>query len=174
MPASRLKRRRALSYGVVTRQFRRLTLRVAGEFSRLTSAQCLCLPRPSHHRLGTQPSSTWLASTRLTLRRGTTATLARAHTLPSSLHAHSFISAFLLVLFLGDVEHDLRARPPGCGYASCIDGRATTPTVWFNRSVDWYVQLHQAAFVTRESSLFLFPTIISFFSENTLALHHCQ
>lgn len=29
----------------VTWQFRRLTLRVAGEFSRLTSAQCLCLPR---------------------------------------------------------------------------------------------------------------------------------
>lgn len=73
MPASRLKRRRALSYGVVTRQFRRLTLRVAGEFSRLTSAQCLCLPRPSHHR-----DSTRLGLTRLSLilgaaRRGATA-----------------------------------------------------------------------------------------------------
>lgn len=62
MPTSRLKRRRALSYGVVTRQFRRLTLRVAGEFSRLTFAQCLCLPRPSHHRLR---DSTRFDSTRL-------------------------------------------------------------------------------------------------------------
>jgi len=43
-------------------------------------------------------------------RRGATATFARAHTLPSSLHAHSFTSAFLLVLFLDD-EHERPSHP---------------------------------------------------------------
>jgi len=126
MPTSRLKRR-ALSYGVVTRQFRRLTLRVAGEFSRLTSAQCLCLPRPSHHRLEARLDSAQLDSVELdSTRRDATATLARAHTLPPSLQAYSSISAFLLVLFLGDAEHERPSRPSPRlqEHTSYIDGRA--------------------------------------------------
>lgn len=129
MPASRLKRRRALSYGVVTRQFKRLTLRVAGEFSRLTSAQCLCLPRPSHHR-----DSTRLDSTRLSLILGAARPLARSR-------PHDPFLLFTCAFFhLGIPPRSLPRRrrtratfapvPQAAGTRrASTDARATTPRV---------------------------------------------
>lgn len=106
---SRLKRRRALSYGAVTRQFRRLTRGVAGEFSHLTSVQCLCLLRPSHHPR--DPLSTRLDSAR----RDSTATLVRARARPHIVFflftcVHSSNSTFLLVLSFSTTSNDLRVR----------------------------------------------------------------
>lgn len=131
--------RARLSYGAVTRQFRRLTRKVAGEFSRLTSAQCLCLPWPLvspprrleeiQTRLDSQQLDSTLGAPRPRRSRAPTRI-----SLPTSIYTrvqHSTTSAFHLVLFLDDVVC-VRARArttfihPGISVAH---GREDTPKV---------------------------------------------
>lgn len=127
----------------VTRQFRRLTLRVAGEFSRLTSVQCLCLQR----RLVSPPAgdSTRLDSTRRVR-------LVRPH-VPFPLFARAFLRFCIPPRPLPrQRQATFVVRPPDCGKhtssCTCQEPKGT-PKVWFSWSAaDWYVRSPSAAFVT--------------------------
>lgn len=127
----------------MTRQFRHLTRGVAGEFSRLTSVQCLCLPWPSHQRWReTQRDSTRLDWTRLNLTRLDLARFCSAWymrdgdarfiraptccTLPSCAHSSSSASSMLV--------NDLRPSIGNCRNA---------PKLRSDRSADWYVLSHR-------------------------------